>query len=382
MPNHIILLNSSAAFSHAWNLSQGNALHNRCFNAMEAFLKGFFGIYTVDIAAAKIYIQKPTKSTYAGTILSKKINSLNIESNIPAVNGLSSYQNNEVLTKKQKENIEKTGSMFDSHGDITGDVKLSNQGIKELPDNLTINGNLSISNCNNFKALPSNLTVTGDIFISECNNFTGLSRGLNVTGDIKIEGCNNFEDLSEDLCALGLYIDSCRNLKTVGNSLNVKRLRIYNCEQLKSLPEQLELEELTLTHCHMLTGTLFNSLFVEKNLEICECSYFEEISNHLIASHVKLDKCYKLNRLAEDMDISRIEITYCPSIASLSSNEVLNINNLKLIDSGNPTADHHYLFRFPKKLTVKETMKLEHCSSIKNLPEFLTVGFLLEIKHM
>ena len=54
---------------------------------------------------------------------------------------------------------------------ITNNVNISNTGLKMLPDNLTVNGNLNLSNNPDFKQLPKNLKVTGVLDITN----TGIS---------------------------------------------------------------------------------------------------------------------------------------------------------------------------------------------------------------
>jgi len=49
---------------------------------------------------------------------------------------------------------------------ITNNINISNTGLKMLPDNLTIVGNLNVSNNPDFKQLPKNLKVTGILDIT------------------------------------------------------------------------------------------------------------------------------------------------------------------------------------------------------------------------
>lgn len=144
-------------------------------------------------------------------------------------------------------------------GDLTirGDLKLLNESIARLPDNLIVTGNLRIMGCKNLTRLPANLFVGGDLIVSS-TPLQAIPRDLNVRGDIYLDNleldipkgftANGSLDLNADPGKHPMPLRLPDNL-TVNGALNISNRLILNHPL-----------NLTVKGCLVLDGTFFGGV--------------------------------------------------------------------------------------------------------------------------
>ena len=439
MSNQVIHLNLNSLYacSHAWNSSQGHAFHKRCFHAIEAFFNGLLGRYSVEITEARAYIESSMKSTYAGEILTRKIekiDSADVENKIPNVtipsaskhdetsdqpnvatfqyneipsqhknrvlqdsersaqNQEKSYEDNEISPRSEELRRPDTPELLHEHqNEIHNSPELhtivsyetteeSQTEAISISDNVCRIDNSLIFKSQDIVELPENLTINGDLTLSNCNNFKSLPKGLKVTGNIYIDNCKNFEHVSEDVSATLLEIQICNNLKAIDRNLNVQHLKLIDCKNVHKLPDHLLLERLTLKFCQNLKGMLCTSLTVKESLSICHCDEIDKISKKLEADNIAIHSCIEVKMLADEIKVSNIQIQYCSKLQSLTSMPSLNINSLSMSHSTAVNLDNTNIFNFPETFVVNDFMILERCHGIKKLPSSLSLMNKLHIE--
>ena len=117
---------------------------------------------------------------------------------------------------------------------ISGNLDLCGTYIKKLPNGLTVNGYLNLSE-SNITELPEGLTVGGYLYLYNTENIK-LPEGLTVKGDLDLS-YTRYVKLPEGLTVGGdLVLFRTRNIKlpeglTVGGDLNLSRKKAPNCRK-------------------------------------------------------------------------------------------------------------------------------------------------------
>jgi len=92
-------------------------------------------------------------------------------------------------------------------------------GLDELPDNLTINGDVNFG-MNNFTEI-KNLTVNGNISFHENYELNKIGSGVKISGYLCLSDCQYLTEISPDIY-VGSYLDisECDSLETDKYTLN------------------------------------------------------------------------------------------------------------------------------------------------------------------
>lgn len=120
------------------------------------------------------------------------------------------------------------------------ELNASNTPLRELPDDLRVEGRLDLSDCTGLERLPAGLRV-GSLILRGCTSLRALPEGLAVSF-LDLAGCAQLERWPDQA------------------TVEVGRLNLRGCTRLRSLPPQLrELAQLDLGGClslHELPGNL------------------------------------------------------------------------------------------------------------------------------
>jgi len=121
---------------------------------------------------------------------------------------------------------------------VNGELDLDETPIQFLPNNLIINGSLSLWRCGNLEFLPDNLVINGDLTLSACENLQFLPSNLVVNGDMSLmyTPIKFLPDNFEVGGGLNLYGTQIQSLP---DNLYVERDLQLGGTQIKSLPDNL-----------------------------------------------------------------------------------------------------------------------------------------------
>ena len=78
-------------------------------------------------------------------------------------------------------------------------LDLSNSNITKLPDDLYVDGYLSLTNCKQLIKLPTKLTVWGFLSLTNCKQLTELPDNLYVSGRLFLIDCKQLTKLPDKL---------------------------------------------------------------------------------------------------------------------------------------------------------------------------------------
>ncbi|MCK5894778.1 MAG: hypothetical protein KAG53_10330 [Endozoicomonadaceae bacterium] len=101
------------------------------------------------------------------------------------------------------------------HYIVKGDFKITvNDSMTELPDNLTVEGELNLYKCTKLERLPSHLTLGGHLNLYGCESLTAIPEYLNnFEGNLVLVRCVSLISVAKQLKAVGdIDFDGCLNL--------------------------------------------------------------------------------------------------------------------------------------------------------------------------
>ena len=106
---------------------------------------------------------------------------------------------------------------------VNDDLDLSQfPNIKNLPDRLYVDGNLTLSGCSELKALSqTELKVSGSLIADNCKALGQVTKDIRVGGDINFENCILLGEIPENIMLAGYKSDSThRKINLKGTAIN------------------------------------------------------------------------------------------------------------------------------------------------------------------
>lgn len=135
-------------------------------------------------------------------------------------------------------------------GETIRGADLSNSGLKSLPNDLTVNGNLNLSHTK-ITQLPSNLTVNGDLSIAG-TAINELPPNLNVSGNLNLSG-SAITALPQNMIIGSLDISNT-NISQLPSNLEIKtKLKMQGTPITKLPPTMILAKNATLEYSAPLT---------------------------------------------------------------------------------------------------------------------------------
>jgi len=311
---------------------------------------------------------------------------------------------------------------FPGNGKIHVEKSLSlvferSTSLRSLPDNLTVENNLTLENCPLLTSLPNNLKVGEELGLHMCPSLTSLPdnfsvrsltindpsllKGITTLNAQKVEiensnatsfpknfptikwlrlfNCPYLESLSDNLNVKSLYIRACPSLKSLPDNLRVDTLTIgSNCDSLKSLPDNLNAGTISIPNPSLLKG--ISTLNCNLELSILDESFpedFPAINGTLRISYGEFKSLPDNLRVRESL-----ELWHCCSLRSLP-------NNLGAPANTKVKTDRYagYVYRsLPTKPEVPEvpigvgrSLQILGCPDLKSLPDDLNIQGDLDI---
>jgi len=84
--------------------------------------------------------------------------------------------------------------------EVRGDLMLDGcTGLTSIPDNLYVRGSLRLYACTGIKSLPDSLNVGSHLFLSHCTGLASLPAKMKINGCLHLEGCRRLTSLPDDL---------------------------------------------------------------------------------------------------------------------------------------------------------------------------------------
>ena len=177
-----------------------------------------------------------------------------------------------------------------------------------------INEHLNFNACNKLTQLPDNITVNGDVFIKECHNFTKTPYNFKA-GSLIIEKCNGFDTLTS-VNVDEVIINSCPVLRKIEDNPQIERITFDNCnynfilatdfqkascffidcDELYTIPDEFKVKNLYIYNCQNFIWLPKKPLNISDNLIVKQCKNFKLVPIWVLEEgHKKASKALNVN---------------------------------------------------------------------------------------
>jgi hypothetical protein len=213
---------------------------------------------------------------------------------------------------------------------VQGNLDLSDSHIKQLPEQLTVTGCLTLNGCLSLQELPSGL---------RCYKLSARGSALrSIPADIQVQSCLDLSD--------------CTQLEALPAGLKVGTLIVSGCSSLRALPEASDIYFLDMTRCTRITSFPAHGRERMGRLIARECTALRELPNWLLGIGIlDVSGCSALQALPEQLqvagwiDLADTAITALP--ASMQGT-ALRWRSVRI--------DEHIAFR-PHEIQAEEVLK-------------------------
>ncbi|MCK5894777.1 MAG: leucine-rich repeat protein [Endozoicomonadaceae bacterium] len=283
MDHSVVNFSAKGACSYVWNknCANGDSKVVNFFKCLATLIRTVFDKYQVEeCLVEKIYSQD--KKTIFGEEYKKQLNDRKVEelSNTMPVdfnnNTMPVDFNNNTVAVVNENNKHDTASSVNNCNSLSGFSKIKAQDISavdlkrlikdgdvlpdihyvvqedisfdedcdmtELPDNITIEGNLEFYKCKNLKHLPDNLRLSGSLNLYECSSLVAVPEYLdNFGGFLMLCLCTSLTSVPKKIKALGdVVFDGCSELIIPPEDIHTDgNITFTRCSKLKQLPQKI-----------------------------------------------------------------------------------------------------------------------------------------------
>lgn len=125
-------------------------------------------------------------------------------------------------------------AIIDGEADFRGCHRL-----RGLPNGMRVEY-IAFSLISGVQAFPKDMTITGDLDISDCEWVTEIPRNLTVRNSIYAVNCVNLQKIPEEMCLLGnLVVTGCTSLTEIPMGVIVGRDLLANGSEIRKIGERV-----------------------------------------------------------------------------------------------------------------------------------------------
>lgn len=171
-----------------------------------------------------------------------------------------------------------------------GSVDFSGQsGIRTLPRDMIVDGQLFLDDCSNLVETPDGLIVKEGVSLTDCPALKKIG-DANIHGMLRVVFCPRLHEVSNTLKANSLWIALCGNLASIPDTVQVARnVSITACHALTAIPWHHVNGHLRLMGCTGLQ-TLPSPMTVDGELDVSDTRGLE-LGDDVSASEIIARKC-------------------------------------------------------------------------------------------
>nr|XP_028958143.1 disease resistance protein TAO1-like isoform X2 [Malus domestica] len=250
-------------------------------------------------------------------------------------------------------------------------LNLQSSGVKELPESVWSNENISylnISHCKDLEKLPSNnceLKVSNVLGIESCTSLGEFSELPRDITKLSLVGFKRLVSLPTHICKLK----------------NLKELNLYGCSELEKFPKILEPMEhlvslrLQGTAVKMLPSSIGNLISLP-TLDLSGCKHLVSLPTNICKlknlKQLNLSGCFELENFPEILEPMEHLVSLClqGTAVKMLPSSIGNLISLQTLD----LCGCKHLVNLPTnicKLKYLEELNLSGCSELENFPEIL-----------
>ena len=251
---------------------------------------------------------------------------------------------------------------------VNGDLALRpkySPGIEDLtilPENITVNGLITLEGCTNLESLPLSLKVSGDVILRGCTKLTHLHSNT-YRGNLDLANCVGITELPEGLKVEGnLRLDDS-SVEMLPQDMQVGgRLSLCNLDQIKCIPAGVKkLGELYLSNCPQFESLPEGLEIGEEGLYITDCPALKSLPKGLSVEGKIAIENTPIRSFPENMTVY--------GELYLRDFDVWELPRGMSI--GGDLFGGYKLNWLPDDLKVKGDICLTGCSGLKELPDWM-----------
>jgi hypothetical protein len=130
---------------------------------------------------------------------------------------------------------------------VSDSIYLNRSNITKLPDDLYVDGFLSLSNCLQLEKLPDKLYVDGFLDLTNCVQLTKLPDDLYVGANLDLTNCVQLTELPDNLhVGEKLNLTNCTKLTELPDNLHVGEELMLDSKNITELPDNLHVVYLSI----------------------------------------------------------------------------------------------------------------------------------------
>lgn len=245
---------------------------------------------------------------------------------------------------------------------IHDNVSLEYTYIKEIPDNITVRGNMNLSDTKHLEKIGNNVCIEGNLAVRE-SSLQKIGCNFKVWGDCELILCKEIKTLPLDMVVKGT-------------------LTIRDTESLKIPKGFHAANNITISECY--TGGTLEDLTADGSMQIDYCDDLKEIRNINIGQNLKIIGCRLLSSISNlqvkrDISIFNSPINKSFKDISAGGNLIMRGTKINKLPDGFSVKGELDLYGseieyLPDELEIGGRLILYNCKKIKKLPEKLGLG--------
>ena len=227
-----------------------------------------------------------------------------------------------------------------------------------------VEGYIVIDNNTEITQLPENLTITGELQLNACPNIKSIPTGLR-SNKLVIKSCEKLEEFAKNIEIDSLEVGSCNSLYTFGDTIVNTNILLANCDSITSLPKlSNSIQNISIFIAHKLR--LPDNLQIKGALHLFACTDSDVLGENMeIGGDFIIDSAINLTKLPDKLRVGGdISISCCPNLRSLPDFWLEDIpNNLPV------TPENHHVLSISRTAILDG--EIRHYNSIT--PEYIGV---------
>lgn len=248
-------------------------------------------------------------------------------------------------------------------------------GLKEIKEDLIIDGSLDLQYCTKLNKLPQNIKTEYSIYLKSCKNLRKVTSNIKTNKNVYFTRSSNLNELTGKFVVMGdMDFSECTGLQNLPNNMYVKeRLVITHCPSIEKLPDNLNVGSLKLEYCNNIKE-LPDNLNIIGDVEVTSATLLAKIPRNMnVGGNINLSRCSEIKELPNDLKVGKdINLSLCKSLVKISDNyEVSGSFNLSGCSK---------LSALPKGLKVERNLDISG-TAITKLPDDIVVNGQLKFSN-
>lgn len=193
-----------------------------------------------------------------------------------------------------------------------------------------------------------------------------------MTGLLDLSNSPRLRSLPSDWHAASIDLSGCTALESLPPGLRLRSLKLNDCTSLRELPADLQCQVLEARNSGL--RALPDDVRVTYRLDLSGCDALETLPRGLSVGTLNLRDCRRLAALPEGLNVHFLDISGCTGLSQWPEQARLRYGHLRAQGCSG-------LSELPAWLDKISQLDLRDCTSLRSVPETLTVNAWIDIAN-